>query len=62
MDFAAALTERQQGKLPDHLGLQWPEARPGYIRGRFDVKEHHLAPNGYLHAGSIVTLADTAVR
>jgi len=60
MDFAAALTERQSGKLPDHLGLQWPEARPGYIRGRFDVKEHHLAPNGFLHAASVIALADSA--
>jgi 1,4-dihydroxy-2-naphthoyl-CoA hydrolase len=60
IDFAAALTARQEGKLPDHLGLQWPEARPGYIRGRFDVKEHHLAPNGFLHAASVIALADSA--
>jgi 1,4-dihydroxy-2-naphthoyl-CoA hydrolase len=60
IDFAAALTARQQGKLPDHLGLLWPEARPGYIRGRFDVREHHLAPNGFLHAASVIALADSA--
>ena len=26
----------------------------------FDVGEHHHAANGYLHAGAVVTLADTA--
>ena len=32
----------------------------GRVEAEFDVEPHHLAPNGYLHAGSIVTLADTA--
>jgi 1,4-dihydroxy-2-naphthoyl-CoA hydrolase len=54
------LTERQQGALPDLLGLEWEEARPGFIRGRFDVKPHHMAPNGFLHAASIIALADSA--
>lgn len=26
---------------------------------RFDIAKHHLANNGYLHAGGVVTLADT---
>lgn len=60
MDFTQALTERQVGKLPDHLGLEWLEARPGFMRGRYIAREHHMAPNGFMHAGSVVTLADTA--
>ena len=60
MDFAAALTERQAGRLPDHLGLDCIEARPGFVRGRFEVKPHHLAPNGFLHAASVIALADSA--
>jgi uncharacterized protein (TIGR00369 family) len=59
-DYVKQLTERQAGHLPDYLGLEWLEARPGFIRGRFDVKPHHLAPNGYLHAASVIALADSA--
>lgn len=60
IDFVAAVTERQAGKLPGILGLEWLEARKGLVRGRFVVGEHHMAPNGFLHAGSVVTLADSA--
>jgi len=60
MDYVAALTERQKGHLPDHLGLEWVEARPGFVRGRFDVKPHHMAPNGFLHAAAVIGLADSA--
>lgn len=60
MDFVAQLTERQAGFLPDHLGLEWPEAQPGFVRGRFVIKPHHMAPNGFLHAASVIALADSA--
>lgn len=63
MDYSAVnagLASRGEGKLPGHLGLQIEAVGPGVMRGAFDVAEHHLAPNGYLHAGSVVTLADTA--
>lgn len=60
VDYVGPLTERQAGKLPDHLNLEWLEARSGFVRGRFTVREHHMAPNGFMHAGSVVTLADSA--
>lgn len=60
IDYVGPLTQRQAGKLPDHLGLEWLEARAGRVRGRFTVAEHHMAPNGFMHAGSVVTLADSA--
>lgn len=59
-DFTATLTERQTGHLPDLLGLQWLEARSGYVKGRFTVARHHMAPNGFLHAASVIALADSA--
>jgi 1,4-dihydroxy-2-naphthoyl-CoA hydrolase len=59
-DFSAALTAGQAGTLPDLLGLQWLEARPGYVKGRFDVDKRHMAPNGFLHAASVIALADSA--
>ncbi len=48
------------GFLPDLLGVEWLEFAAGESRGRMEVLRHHLAPNGYLHAASIITLADTA--
>ena len=59
-DFSAALTAGQAGTLPDLLGLQWLEAKPGFVKGRFDVEKRHMAPNGFLHAASVVALADSA--
>ncbi|ANP47480.1 PaaI family thioesterase [Candidatus Viadribacter manganicus] len=59
-DYVRQLTERQQGALPGYLGLEWLEARPGFVKGRFDVKPHHLAPNTFLHAASVIALADSA--
>jgi uncharacterized protein (TIGR00369 family) len=60
MDHVQALTERQAGHLPDYLGLEWLEARPGFVQGRFTVQKHHMAPNGFLHAASVIALADSA--
>jgi uncharacterized protein (TIGR00369 family) len=60
VDYIGPLTERQKGHLPDHLGLEWLDARPGHVRGRFQVKPHHMAPNGFLHAASVIALADSA--
>ena len=60
IDYVGPLTERQKGCLPDHLGLEWLEARPGFLRGRFTARPHHIAPNGFLHAASVIALADSA--
>jgi uncharacterized protein (TIGR00369 family) len=30
------------------------------IRSELTVRQSHMAPNGYLHAGTVVTLADTS--
>ena len=46
--------------LPGLLGLEFIETRSGFVRGRMDIKPHHLAPNGYLHAASVIALADSA--
>lgn len=59
-NFVGQLTARQKGRLPDHLRLEWLEARPGFVRGRFEVMPFHLAPNGFLHAASVIALADSA--
>ena len=59
-NHAAQFTERQQGTLPGVLDVGWDEVANGRARGRFTVEKKHMAANGYLHAASVVTLADTA--
>lgn len=54
------LNERGAGKLPGHLGIVITALGAGEVRAELKVAPHVMAPNGYLHAGSIVTLADTA--
>jgi uncharacterized protein (TIGR00369 family) len=47
------------GKLPGHLGIVITHAGASEITAELAVAETHMAPNGYLHAGTVVTLADT---
>ena len=54
------LHERQRGTLPELLGFDIVSATTQSINAGFDIKTHHLAPNGYLHAASLIMLADTA--
>jgi len=51
---------RAAQSLPGLLGLEFGESKPGYVRGRTAVKPHHMAPNGFLHAASVIALADSA--
>src|SRR5438270_8637982 len=55
-----AFSELGAGRLPGHLGVRVLEAGGGRARAELDVEAHHLAPNGYLHAGAVVALADSA--
>jgi 1,4-dihydroxy-2-naphthoyl-CoA hydrolase len=46
-------------KLPGHLGITITEVSASRVCGELAVVESVMAPNGYLHAGTVVTLADT---
>jgi 1,4-dihydroxy-2-naphthoyl-CoA hydrolase len=50
---------RAVGSLPGHLGIVINHVGASEIFGELVLKDVLMAPNGYLHAGSIVTLADT---
>ena len=54
------LNQRGIGRLPGHLGIVITSVGDGQVTAELPVLPHLLAPNGYLHAGSVVTLADTA--
>lgn len=55
-----ALTAAGRDGLPGLIGIEWEEARSGYARGFVRLERKHFAPNGYVHAGTLVTLADSA--
>jgi uncharacterized protein (TIGR00369 family) len=57
---AAEFAARQQGLLPGELGLEWQEVTGGHTAGRFTVRRAHMAPNGFMHAASVIALVDTA--
>jgi uncharacterized protein (TIGR00369 family) len=46
-------------KLPGHLGIVIIQVSESQVIGELPVLESVMAPNGFLHAGTIVTLADT---
>jgi len=56
----AFLNQIGQGHLPGHLGVVITALEPGMLRAELPVRPELFAPNGFLHAGSVVTLADTA--
>jgi len=49
-----------QGYLPGLLGLEIREIEQGRVASRLPVRRELLAPNDYLHAASVVALADTS--
>jgi uncharacterized protein (TIGR00369 family) len=57
---ATQFAERQQGTLPGELGIQWDEVVQGRGAGWFTVERRHMAPNGFLHAASVIALVDSA--
>ena len=52
--------ERGARNLPGHLGIVIMHVSADEVRAELPLRECLLAPNGFLHAGSVVTLADTS--
>jgi uncharacterized protein (TIGR00369 family) len=47
------------GHLPAHLGIVVTEVREGALTAELEVLPFLLAPNGFLHGGSVASFADT---
>lgn len=54
------LNRISKDKFPGFLGIEVTQASETQVKAEMTVTKSHLAPNGYLHAGSVVSLADTA--
>ena len=48
------------GHLPGHLGVEIVTVSRELVESRMAVQKSVMAPNGYLHAASVVALADTS--
>lgn len=53
------LNRDSQECLPGFLGIEMLELKQDVMTSRMALKPLHGAINGFLHAGSVVTLADT---
>jgi uncharacterized protein (TIGR00369 family) len=57
---AADFNQISLGKLPGHLGIEIVSVDGKAVRARMQLQQTHLTPHGYLHAASVVALADSA--
>jgi uncharacterized protein (TIGR00369 family) len=55
-----AFKELGAGRLPGLIGIEVDEIEPGRVRMHLVLRDELLAPNGYLHAATVVALADSA--
>ena len=49
-----------EDRLPGLIGIEVDEIEPGRVRMHLPLRPELLAPNGYLHAATVVALADSA--
>jgi uncharacterized protein (TIGR00369 family) len=60
-EFTAALfNSRGSGHLPGLVGVEIIEVSEGRVESRLQVRPDLLAPNGFLHAATVIALADTS--
>jgi 1,4-dihydroxy-2-naphthoyl-CoA hydrolase len=53
------LRQRIGENLPGFLGIEVIELEENQLRSRMTLQKMHFAPNTYLHAASVIGLADT---
>ena len=49
-----------QGHLPGHMGVEIVTVSREAVESRMPVRREAMAPNGFLHAASVIALADTS--
>jgi len=55
-----SLNARGAGRLPGLVGFTVTAVEDGRLAAEIAIRSDLLAPNGYLHAATIIALADTA--
>lgn len=59
-DLIAQLNAPSKGFLPGLIGIRFTGAGDGWVEAELAVRQELMAPNGFLHAASVIALADTA--
>jgi uncharacterized protein (TIGR00369 family) len=54
------LNARSIGRLPGLVGIRFTGIEEGMVAAELDIRPDLIAPNGYLHAATVIALADTA--
>jgi len=57
---ASDFEEAGRDLLPGVFGIEFDSVETGLVRSRLAVGPRHMAPNGFLHAASVIALADTS--
>ena len=57
---ASEFEELGRDLLPGVLGIEFDSVEAGAVTSRLPVERQHMAPNGFLHAASVIALADTS--
>jgi uncharacterized protein (TIGR00369 family) len=55
----AELNQRSGENLPGLMGVEMLELSEGALKSQMKLRKVHFAPNTYLHAASVIALADT---
>jgi 1,4-dihydroxy-2-naphthoyl-CoA hydrolase len=55
-----SLNQRGRGTLPDLFGFRVMALEQGLLVAEIDIRPELLSPNGFLHAATVIALADTA--
>lgn len=53
------LRTRGRGTLVEHIGVEILEIDGPVVRSRLEIRPELMAPIGYLHAATVIALADT---
>jgi 1,4-dihydroxy-2-naphthoyl-CoA hydrolase len=59
MSILEDLNNRGKGSLPGLLGIEILSIDGGTLTSRLKIRPELMAPNGFLHAASVIALADT---
>jgi 1,4-dihydroxy-2-naphthoyl-CoA hydrolase len=54
------LVRAMDGRLPAMFGLEILRIEHGEVDSRLELKPEHLAPNDFLHAATVIAIADTS--
>jgi uncharacterized protein (TIGR00369 family) len=59
VDLLPGFEKAMEGRLPGLFGVELRTIERGTVEAELELRPEFMAPNDYLHAGTVVTLADS---